>query len=505
VGIDDGGDGEWEFEAAIINACKVESLFVTEEENTEKNHWILVLDATGDTEEGKNLTTMDTENEHKQGEAYTPPTTKLPMSFMVARLIGNHTSMRLLRVLFDSGGSCTWINSRALPRGCTPMLLDQPTSSLTLAGTLELNRCVIINGITLPEFDRNKKIEKQGAFVFDGPCNYDVILGRDFLETVGLTLNFDSQQIKWMNREIEMKTEILVSMAEKLAQEMNNEDLENYVGQILESKYDKVSPAEVAAAQKHLITEQRKSIEILVTKYPRLFSGELGVYPGRKIHLEVEPGAIPVHARPYSVARLHLEVFKQELKRLVEIGVLRPCGATNWASPTFVIPKKDQQVRWVSDFRELNKVLRRRVYPLPRIQEILQRRSGYQFFSKLDISMMFYAFELDEPSRELCTIVTPFGKFQYCRLPMGVKVAPDIAQETIEAVLGDIDCEKFIDDVGCFSNNWTDHVQLLDTILSRLDIAGFTINPLKCEWGVKETDFLGYWLTPVGLKPWQKR
>jgi hypothetical protein len=113
----------------------------------------------------------------------------------------------------------------------------------------------------------------------------------------------------------EMKTEIPVSMAKKLAQEMNNnEDRENYVGQILESKYDQVSPAEVAAAQKHLTPEQRKSIETLATKYPRLFSGKLGVYPGRKIHLEVEPGAIPVHARPYSVARLHLEVFKQELK-----------------------------------------------------------------------------------------------------------------------------------------------------------------------------------------------
>jgi hypothetical protein len=198
---------------------------------------VLVLDGARNNEEWRNFKTITTENKNKQGEAYIPPTTKLPMSFMVARLICSHTSMRLLRVLCDSGGSCTWINSRALPRGCTPMLLDQPTSSLTLAGTLRTNRCVMMNDITLPEFDRNKKIERQGAFVFDGPCNYDLILGCDFLETVGLTLNFESQQIRWLNRGIGMKTDIPVSMAEKLAQEMNNnEDRKNYVGQILESK-----------------------------------------------------------------------------------------------------------------------------------------------------------------------------------------------------------------------------------------------------------------------------
>jgi hypothetical protein len=128
----------------------MESLFVSKEEKTGKNHWmnsieeVLVLDGTRNNEEWRNFKTITTENKNKQGEAYIPPTTKLPMSFMVARLIGNHISMRLLRVLFDSGGSCTWINSRALPR------------------------CVMLNDITLPEFDRNKKIERQGAFVFDG-------------------------------------------------------------------------------------------------------------------------------------------------------------------------------------------------------------------------------------------------------------------------------------------------------------------------------------------------
>ena len=120
--------------------------------------------------------------------------------------------------------------------------------------------------------------------------------------------------------------------------------------------------------------------------------------------------------------------------------------------------------------------------------------------------MQYYTFRLDEASSILCTIITPFGKFRYTSFPMGVCQSSDFAQATMEEVLKDIpDVTIYIDDIKITSSTWNQHLATLDKVLTTLQANGFTVNPDKCQWCVQETDFLGFWFTPTGVKPWCKK
>jgi hypothetical protein len=377
-----------------------------------------------------------------------------------------------------------------------------------------LSEEIFIGDVVLPEFSATTRITGPiRAIIMDnGESSYDMILGMDFLQALGIDIHNSSKTIVWNGVSIPFKSpdyfyqQTSIDAMLEVMVTVDDENLGYKSKVISESLYESCDPKEVAEQQQHLTPSQRQDLLSVLQKFPKLFSGKLGCYPGKPVHLTLVPNAVPFTCRPYKVPRQHEAVFQAELKRLCEINVLEPCGPSEWLSPTFIIPKKDGRVRWITDFRALNKCIKRKVYNLPKIQDILLRRSGYAFFSKLDISMQYYTFELDEPSKDLCAICTPFGTYRYNRLPMGINQSPDIAQAVMEDLFRHFsDVDVYLDDIGVFNTSWEHHVVSLTKILDVLERNNFTVNPLKCEWGVKETDWLGYWLTPTGLKPWKKK
>ena len=440
-----------------------------------------------------------------------PKSSLTPASLLVARTIQEVASGKVLRVLFDSGASHTLIHRSALPPACQPHQMNS-VQTKTAAGNFAIDQSVVLKNLYLPEFSKTKKMNSVKAFVFQAPCSYDIILGRDFLSDMGLLIDFVTHTVKWFDKAIPMKPiSSLLNRRLMMENSFLNVDQfdpieEHFEANILDAKYEQATPKEIAEKQQHLKIEERQKLEKILARYSVLFDGGLGKIPNHKVSLELKPGSVPVHSKPYSVPQVHLEVFRKELQHLVEIGVLRSVGKTEWASPTFIIPKKDGRVRWVSDFRTLNKCLKRKVYPLPRIEDIVARRGKYNFFTKLDLSMQYYIFELDEPSQEIATIVTPFGKFAYQRMAMGLCTSPDEAQSMMTHILRDLDVDVYIDDVGIFTDgSYDEHLIVVDKVLDRLQSNGCKMNPLKCDWAVQETDFLGYWLTPNGVKPWKKK
>jgi hypothetical protein len=117
-----------------------------------------------------------------------------------------------------------------------------------------------------------------------------------------------------------------------------------FATEILDAKYDKTDVAEVVKGLTHLNAHQKADLLQVLQENDKMFNGTFGVYPHKKVHIDIDSNAKPVHSRPYPVPRIHLKTFKNKLNHLVRIGVLAAQQESEWASPSFIIPKKDGRV-----------------------------------------------------------------------------------------------------------------------------------------------------------------
>ena len=118
----------------------------------------------------------------------------------------------------------------------------------------------------------------------------------------------------------------------------------------------------------------------------------------------------------FGIPHIHLQTLKKEVDWLVKIGVLEVVDATKlgpWCAPSFIIPKKDGKVRFITDYRELNKCIQRKPWPMPHVTDLIQDVGSYTHMTAIDLSMAYYHMRLDDKLSNMSTFMLPFGLFKY--------------------------------------------------------------------------------------------
>ena len=156
------------------------------------------------------------------------------------------------------------------------------------------------------------------------------------------------------------------------------------------------------------------------------------------------------------------------MERSVELGVLKRQPKSEWGSPTFIIAKKNGTVRFLSDFREVNKQIIRTPFPIPKISSVLQEMEGFTYATALDLNMGYYTIRLDPDSQKICTIILPWGKYSYMRLPMGISGSPDFFQEKMTSLMQSLEYVRtYIDDLLIISSGtYDDHLLKVEEVLT---------------------------------------
>lgn len=259
----------------------------------------------------------------------------------------------------------------------------------------------------------------------------------------------------------------------------------------------------------HMSDPQKNAINSLVTRCASLFSK-----PDEKLtYTTTVVGEIrtttnsPVYTRYYPYPMPLKEEVEGQIRQLLEDGIIRP-SRSPYNSPVWVVPKKpdskgNKQYRVVIDYRKLNLVTIADRYPIPEINEVLSQLGKNKFFTVLDLKSGFHQIPLKESDVEKTAFSINNGKYEFVRLPFGLKNAPSIFQRALDDILrnhiGKI-CFVYIDDIIIFSKTEDDHVRHIQDIFHTLNRARMKVQLDKCRFFEKQVEFLGFVVSPDGIR-----
>jgi hypothetical protein len=237
----------------------------------------------------------------------------------------------------------------------------------------------------------------------------------------------------------------------------------------------------------------------VVREFPDVFPDDLPVLPPDKeveFVIDLKPGTAPISRRAYKIPPNKLAELKVQLQELLKKGFIKPSSSL-WEYPALFVKKKDQTLRMCVDYRPLNEVTIKNKYPLPRIDILFDQLAGAKVFSKIDLRSGYHQIKIRKT-----TFTTRYGLYEYLVMSFGLTNAPVHLMYLMNSVFRP-DLDKFvvifIDEILVYSKSEEEHDEHLRVVLTRLRDHQLYVKFSKCEFWLKEVQFLGHVLSAEGV------
>nr|XP_054769552.1 uncharacterized protein LOC129277391 [Lytechinus pictus] len=244
-------------------------------------------------------------------------------------------------------------------------------------------------------------------------------------------------------------------------------------------------------ALKHLPEDQRNNISGLLRDYEDVCKDKPGRTP-LTVH-DVDIGDVrPIKQNPYRLNPSKLEMVNKEIQFMLDNDTIEP-SQSSWSSPIVMVPKPDGSQRFCIDYRKVNAVTKTDSYPIPRLEDCIDRVGNSAYITKIDLLKGYWQVPLTDRAKEISAFVTPEGLFQCKVMPFGMKNAPATFQRLTNQVIAGLDnCVVYIDDILVYSDTWNDHLDHLRALFDRLDKANLVVNLMKSEFAKAKVTYLGH-------------
>ena len=266
--------------------------------------------------------------------------------------------------------------------------------------------------------------------------------------------------------------------------------------------------AELIKKQKwpHLTPTERSELRQLILQHDPLFildDKELGLIKGPPAHIKVDDPR-PSRGRMYRYPEQAKQLIADMLKDMEDREIIERSTAA-WLSPIVLVSKPDGSKRMCLDYRHVNTQLTADVYPLPRLEELVEQAAGHPYYVTLDMREAYFQIMLDEESRDLTTFSDGVTLYRFRRLPFGLNCSPAIFSRRMASLLTPLLqkgwLKNYLDDLILWAPSFPELLSRLKQLFSLLTENGVKLNLSKCTFGLKQVTFLGHQISGAGSMP----